>query len=93
MDGFDLVSSWAGIVRVAAGEDVFERAEHESERGAEFVADVGEEDGLGAVELGERFGAAAFLLVGAGVGERGGDLAGDQLDEAGVLRHPAGARG
>ena len=36
---------------------VLERAEHQGQRRAELVADVGEERRLGAVDLGQRFGA------------------------------------
>ena len=43
-----------------------------------------EERGLGAVELGQRFGAPALLLVGSRVGDAGGDLSGDELEEAAV---------
>ena len=64
---------------------VLERAEHQRERRAELVADVAEEGGLGPVELGERLGAPALLLVGARVGDGGGDVAGDQIEEAPVV--------
>ncbi len=36
---------------------ILERPQHQGERGAELVADVGEEGGLGAVDLGQRLGA------------------------------------
>ena len=44
-----------------------------------------EEGGLGAVELGQRLGAPPLLLVAPGVGDGGGDLDGDELEEAAVL--------
>ncbi|PWW22492.1 hypothetical protein JD79_01646 [Geodermatophilus normandii] len=49
------------------------------------MADVGEEGGLGAVELGERLGAGALGGVGARVGDGAGDLRGQQLVEGPVL--------
>ena len=58
---------------------VLERPQHQGQRRAEFVADIGEERGLGAIDFGQRFGAAALLLIGLGVGDRRGDLAGDQV--------------
>ena len=54
---------------------VVERAEQQRQRRAELVADVAEERRLGAIDLGERLGAAPFLLVGVDVGQAGGDLA------------------
>ncbi len=67
------------------GQRVFERAEHQGERRAELVRDVGEEGRLRAVQLGQDLGAPAFLLVGAGVGDGVGDLPGGELEEAAVL--------
>ncbi len=49
------------------------------------MANVGEKGGLGAVDLGERFGSLPFLLVRLGVGDAGGDLSGHQIDERAVL--------
>ena len=67
---------------VGLGQHLLERAQHQGERRAELVADVGEEGGLGAVDLGQRLGAPALLFVGLGVGDRRGDLAGDEVEEA-----------
>ena len=53
--------------------------QHQGQRRPEFVADIGEEGGFGAIDFGERFGAAAFLLISLGVGNRRSDLPGDQL--------------
>ena len=75
-------SSCSRIVAGSASPDArasLERAEQQRQRRAELVADVGEERRLGAIDLGERLGAAALLLVGAHVGEAGGDLAGEEL--------------
>ena len=77
---------------VAAGQHVLDRAEHQRQRRAELVADVGEEGGLGPVEFGQRLGPLPLLLVGPGVGDGGGDLAGQQVEEP-LVRHrrtPAG---
>ena len=46
------------------GEHVLQWAEHQGERRAELVADVGEEGGLRPVQLGQRLGAPALVLVG-----------------------------
>ena len=76
-----------------AGQGVLDRAEHQRQRGAELVADVGEEGGLGPVEFGQRLGPLPLLLVGPGVGDGGGDLAGQQVEEApvAVVEHQPGA--
>jgi len=64
-----------GLQRTArTGEQVGRRPEHERERCAELVAHVGEELRLGAIQLGERFGAAALFLIRLRVAERDGDL-------------------
>ena len=76
----ELCSGRSGSVGSASA--VLERPEHQRERRAELVADVAEERGLRAVELGERLGALSLLLVGAGVGHGGRDVAGDQVEEA-----------
>ncbi len=59
-------------------------SEHQRQRRAEFVADVGEELDLRAVEFGERLGAFALVLIGARARDRGRDLPGDQLEKAAV---------
>ncbi len=69
---------------VVVAERVLGRAEQQRERRAQLVADVGEERGLGLVELQQAFVAQALLFVGARVREARGDLAGDELDEAAV---------
>ena len=48
------------------------------------MADVAEERGLGAIDLGQRFGAPAFLLVGARAGQADGNLFRDAADEVTV---------
>ena len=73
-----------GSPRLGLGQHVLERTEHQGQRRAELVADVGEERGLGAIDFGQRFGATALLLVGLRVGDAGGDLAGDESEEAAV---------
>ena len=65
-----------GEIRVALGEQFFDRAEHEGEGGAELVADVAEEGSLGPVQLGQCLGPLPLLLVGPCIGDGGGDLGG-----------------
>ena len=66
------------------GEGVLGRSEQQRQRGAELVADVGEEVGLGLVELGQRLGAPPLELVGPGVGDARGQLSRDQVAEVAV---------
>ena len=65
-------------------EAVIHVAEHEGQRRAELVAHVAEEDGLGLVQLGQRLGATALLLVRARVGDRGGELRRHEIQEVAV---------
>ena len=67
------------------GQYFLERAEHQRQRRAKLMAHVGEERGLGAIDFRQRFGAAALLLVGFGVGDGGGDLARDEIHKAGII--------
>ena len=69
----------------AVVERILERSQHQGQRRAELVADVGEERRLGAIELGQRLGPPPLLLVGLRIGDRGGDLAGDQVEEAAIV--------
>ncbi len=71
-----------GTVRRRSGQRLLERPEHQGQRRAELVADIGEERRLGAVELGERFGALALLLIGRGIGDPRRDLSGHQIEES-----------
>ncbi len=70
--------------QLAGGERVFQRSQHQRQRRAELVADVREEGGLGAIDFRQRRGAPAFFFVGARIGDGGGDLRADQLEETGV---------
>src|SRR6185295_4769886 len=79
MDGAEVLWSERAFRR---RERVLERPEHEGEGRTKLVTDVREERGLGAIELGERLGASAFLLIGLGVRDTGRDLSGDERDEA-----------
>ena len=74
----------AGSASALAAQQLLERAQHQGQRRAELVADVGEEGGLGAVQLGQRVGPPPLLVVGMDVGEAGRDLSGHQLDEPAV---------
>ena len=72
---------------------LLERAQHQGQRRAELVADIGEERRLGAVDLRQRVGTPPLLVVGVDVGEARRDLAGHQIDEAAVGRRRAGGTG
>jgi hypothetical protein len=63
-------------------QQTLERAEHQRERCAEFMAHVGEKDGLGAIDLRQRRGASALFLIGHRVGDGRGDLRSNQIEEA-----------
>ena len=65
-------------------EKFFHRTQHQGERRAQFMADVREEGGLGTVDLGKCFSAAAFRFPRARVAQRGCYLTGEQIDEAAV---------
>ncbi len=67
------------------GEDVPDRPQHERQRGAELVADVAEERGLGAVQLGQGLGAASLLLVCARAGDGRRDARGGEVEEVAVV--------
>src|SRR5581483_7911356 len=64
---------------------LLERAQHERERSAEFVAHVAKEQGLGAIDLSQSLTAFAFQLQGARIGEAGADLSGYQGEKAVVF--------
>jgi len=70
---------------VAASEKIFDGAEHEREGRAEFVADVAEEGGLGAVDFGEAFEAFAFGGCRFGALNRGRKLVGDEIEEGAIF--------
>ena len=63
---------------------LLQRAEHQRQRCAELVRDVGEEGRLGAVDVGQRLGAGALLLVGERVGQGAGHALRDEVEEAAV---------
>jgi hypothetical protein len=66
-------------------EDVTDRAEEQCQRRPQLVAHVGEEGGLGAVELGEGLRAEPLGLEGADVHHDTGELARHELVEGPVL--------
>ncbi len=67
------------------GAQLGDRAHDQRQRGAELVADVGEEVGLGPVQLGERLGPLPLGLVGQRIRDRGGELVGHQVEERAVV--------
>ena len=62
---------------VPAAEQIFQRPQHQRQRGPELVADIGEEDCLCVVDFSQGLRPAAFLRVGPGVIEAGRDLSGE----------------
>ena len=74
--------SWRGrVLRGQPGPELLHRAHDQRERGAELVADVGEEGGLGPVQLGELFGAPLLDLVGHRAVDQRRGLLRDQAEE------------
>src|ERR1044072_832811 len=71
--------------RRVRSQQVLERPENQRQRRSEFVGDVREECGLCSIDLGERFGPLALLLVRTGVGERSANLAGHEFEKCAVL--------
>ena len=69
----------------APGERVLQRAEHQRERRTEFVTDIAEECGLGAVDFRQRFSPLALLLESLCVGNALGNLTGKDVEEAAVI--------
>ncbi len=67
------------------GQRIVERAQDQRQRRTKFMRDVREERGLGAVDLGQFFGAALFLLVGDDVAHRSIDGRAEQGVEIAVL--------
>ena len=63
------------------GPQLLHRAHDQGERGAELVADVGEERGLGPVQLGQLLGPALLDLVGHRAVDQRRGLLGDQAEE------------
>jgi hypothetical protein len=63
---------------------VLDRTEHQRQRRAEFVTDVGEEQRLRPVDFRQSVGAPALFLESARTGKTGRNLAGQQFDETGV---------
>ena len=57
------------VLVVMFREDVLKGTEHQRQRRAKLMADIGEERSLGPVNFRQRIGALALLLVGVGVSE------------------------
>ena len=70
---------------MAFGQQILDGTEHERQRSAEFVADVAEERGLRAVNLGQGFQPLSLFFSGARILDGGGDLPGDQFIERAVF--------
>ena len=80
------------VLRGQPGPELLHRAHDQGERGAELVADVGEERGLGPVQLGQLLGAPLLDLVGHRAVDQRRGLLGDQAEEATHRPRPARAR-
>ncbi len=72
-----LGSKGGGIIQ-----QTFERAEHQRERCAEFMAHIGEKHSLGTVDLRQGRGPPMLFLIRHRVGDCRGDLRSDQIEEA-----------
>src|SRR6476659_7163320 len=64
---------------------LLQRTQHEGERRAKLMADIGEKCRLGPVEFGERFRAATFLGPRVGIGNRRRNLSRDKRKEASIV--------
>src|SRR6267142_986468 len=73
-------------------QNFFNRIHHECQRGAELVADVGEEVRLGTIDLGERLGALAFRLESTRIRNARGDMACNEIEEGAVVEVEDAAR-
>src|SRR5882672_6769935 len=61
------------------------RIHHECQRGAELVADVGEEGRLGTIDLGQRLGALAFRFESTRIRNARGDMDCNEIEESAVV--------
>src|SRR6266403_3995666 len=68
----------------AFGEFVLQWSQHQGQRCAKFVADVGEECRLRSINLRQRFSALALLLISSGVGNMRGDSRCQQVEEGAI---------
>ena len=71
---------------------IFQRAQDQRQRGAQLMADVGEEHGLGVVHLGQGLGAPCFLLVGLGVRDHAARMACHHVEEGAIVHIQRTAR-
>ncbi len=67
-----------------SAQQLVDGSEDERERGAELVADAGEERGLGLIEFGQRLGTLLLGLVAARAADPGGDVTGHHFDKAAI---------
>ena len=63
---------------------LLERTQQQGQRGPKFVRHVREEGGLRAIDFCQRLGACALRLVGLGIGNRGGELPDDEIEESSI---------
>src|SRR5215470_1096532 len=81
MGQLDLVACARRQFTIFLRESFFQWSKHQRERRAKFVAHVGKERGLHAIEFGQGFGATTFFFVSARVGNGRRDLAGCEFNE------------
>src|SRR6516162_6672136 len=65
-------------------QQVFQRPKDQCQRRTELVTDIGEENGLGAVDFSQCLRPSALLLVGPRIGDAGCDLRRDQFKKSTV---------
>ena len=70
------------VVAIRSRQQLLERAQHQGQRGAELVTDVGEEGRFCPVQLRQRLGALALIFVGGGIRDAGRDLPRHQTSES-----------
>ncbi|GEM_PF-4888554 len=93
MDQLDFIAlNRNGISGRGTPEHVLERAQHQRQRCAKLVADVGEKRRLRPVDLGKGFGASALLLVGTRICERLCHMGRNRLEEAHIRAIESAAR-
>src|SRR5580704_13827111 len=69
-----------------SGEELFDRAKHQRDRGSKLVADVAEKNGLGSIKLGESVGAALFVFCSTSVVNCTDELVDDEREEGEIFR-------
>ncbi len=77
---------------MALGQQIFDRPQHERQRSSEFMADIAEERGFGAIDLSQSCETFPLFLGSAHVLNSRSDLAGDQVIEGAIFRIQSAGR-